>query len=82
MEMSPGKWYRVPPSPVFNNDTKLELTEVIETELSTDCQPKSLLENRWTKNPKQTARTLSYFSIVLWYNILMFQEVIFIEVGI
>lgn len=82
MEMSPGKWYRVPSSPALNNDTELELAEDKGTELSIHCQLKSLLENRWTKPPKQTARTLSYFRIVLWHNILIFQEVIFIEVGI
>lgn len=46
MKMSPGKWHRVPSSPVFHNDTELELTLVIGTELSIDCQPRSLLNKQ------------------------------------
>lgn len=44
MEMFLGKWQRVPSSPVFTNDTELELTEVKGTKLSIRCQPESLLK--------------------------------------
>lgn len=44
MAIFPGKWQRMPSSPVFNNDTELEFTEVKGTKLSIDCQPESLLE--------------------------------------
>lgn len=53
-----GKRYRVPSSPVFNNDTELEITEVKGVELSIDCQPKGLLEDRWTKKPYTNSKNI------------------------